>query len=145
MLFPPHTARLRRLGARIGRAGEDAARRHLENCGYDCLASNWRPPHGGGEIDLVALSRSGQLCLVEVKTRRIRPGQRLDEVAPLLAVDAGKRRHLFHCAHAYRQACGLRRVSVRFDVVEVWCRGLRPVAIRHWPAAFAEEERPARQ
>lgn len=140
MLFPPQTVRLRRLGARIGRAGEAAARRYLDNCGYDCLASNWRPPHGGGEVDLVALSRTGQLCFIEVKTRRIRPGQKLDEVAPLLAVDGGKRHHLLLCAKAYRQACGHLRVPARFDVIEVWSRGTRPVSLRHWPNAFAEEK-----
>ena len=50
----------------FGRAGEKAAREHLEHTGYRILASNYIA--GGGELDIVAL-RKGVLVFAEVKTR----------------------------------------------------------------------------
>ena len=142
MLFPPHIAYLRRLRLRIGKAGEKAARRYLENCGYDCLLCNWRPPHGGGEVDLITLERGGVLCFVEVKTRRLKRGQSPLEVAPRLAVDEAKRRHLSYCAEVYLRHSGHLRVPFRFDVIEVWSRGVHPVWLRHWPGAFSAKAFP---
>ena len=51
----------------LGVAGEQLARRHLEQQGYELIAANWRRPHG--ELDLIM--RDGDvLVFVEVKTRR---------------------------------------------------------------------------
>jgi putative endonuclease len=50
----------------LGTAGEQLARRHLEQRGYRFVAANWRRPYG--ELDLVM--RDGNvLVFVEVKTR----------------------------------------------------------------------------
>ena len=55
----------------LGTAGEQLARRHLEQRGYRFVAANWRRPYG--ELDLIM--RDGNvLVFVEVKTRR---GERL--------------------------------------------------------------------
>ena len=55
----------------LGAAGEQLARRHLEQRGYRFVATNWRRPYG--EFDLIM--RDGNvLVFVEVKTRR---GERL--------------------------------------------------------------------
>jgi putative endonuclease len=59
--------RYRRHG-NVGRRGEDLAHRYLRRKGYIVVARNWRPPQGGGEIDLIAWER-GVLVFVEVKTR----------------------------------------------------------------------------
>lgn len=52
--------------ATFGRAGEKAAREHLELAGYRILATNYIA--GGGELDIVALKK-GVLVFAEVKTR----------------------------------------------------------------------------
>jgi putative endonuclease len=50
----------------LGAAGEQLARRHLEQRGYRFVAANWRRPYG--ELDLIM--RDGNvLVFVEVKTR----------------------------------------------------------------------------
>ncbi|MCC2628128.1 MAG: hypothetical protein K0S14_1778 [Thermomicrobiales bacterium] len=50
----------------LGTAGEQLARRHLEQRGYRFVAANWRRPYG--ELDLIM--RDGDvLVFVEVKTR----------------------------------------------------------------------------
>ena len=51
----------------LGAAGEQLARRHLEQRGYQFVAANWRRPYG--ELDLIM--RDGDvLVFVEVKTRQ---------------------------------------------------------------------------
>jgi putative endonuclease len=40
--------------ADLGRRGEDLAHRYLRGQGYTVVARNWRPPQGGGELDLIA-------------------------------------------------------------------------------------------
>ena len=74
----------RRYGMARGQLGEDLAHRFLRRHGCTVVARNYRPRHGGGEIDLVAWD-GGTLAIVEVKTRAS------DEFgAPERAVDAGK-------------------------------------------------------
>jgi putative endonuclease len=51
----------------VGKAGEDAALRYLEQKGYRCVGRNWRCAYG--EIDLI-MTEQEQLVFVEVKTRR---------------------------------------------------------------------------
>ena len=55
---------------RIGRLGEQAAQRYLEERGYRVLAHNWRSPAPDqpGELDLVLRDRR-ELVVCEVKTR----------------------------------------------------------------------------
>lgn len=52
--------------ARLGRWGEDVARRHLVRSGLVVLDRNWRGP--SGEIDLV-LREGAEVVVCEVKTR----------------------------------------------------------------------------
>ncbi len=51
-----------------GQRGEDLAHRHLRRKGFTVVACHWRPPQGGGEIDIVAWEGDA-LVFVEVKTR----------------------------------------------------------------------------
>ena len=52
----------------LGQHGEDLAHRYLRRNGFTVVARNWRPPQGGGEIDIVA-GEGDWLVFVEVKTR----------------------------------------------------------------------------
>lgn len=51
----------------LGDAGEQLARRHLQDEGYAFIAANWSCP--SGELDLV-MSDGDVIVFVEVKTRR---------------------------------------------------------------------------
>jgi len=96
--------------AHAGRAGEDAAVRHLESLGYHILRRNLRGP--GGEIDVVA-READTLVFVEVKAR----GSRRFGSA-LGAVDARKRARIRALAADFLQFLPP-RMKVRFDVVTV--------------------------
>src|SRR4029453_12296227 len=51
-----------------GRRAEDLAHRFLRRRGMGIVARNYRPPFGGGEIDLIGWDRD-RLAFVEVKSR----------------------------------------------------------------------------
>jgi putative endonuclease len=95
---------------RLGREGEDAAVRLLQDRGYAVIARNVRLP--GGEIDVIARDRD-VVVFVEVKAR---DSQAFGSA--LAAVDARKRRTLRAIAADWLQvaAPGAR---ARFDVVTV--------------------------
>jgi putative endonuclease len=96
--------------ATVGREGEDAAVRLLEESGYIVIARNVRLP--GGEIDVIARDRD-VIAFVEVKAR----GSRRFGSA-LSAVDARKRRTLRDLAADWLQIAAP-RARARFDVVTV--------------------------
>ncbi|MBO7741883.1 MAG: YraN family protein [Victivallales bacterium] len=137
--LPSVQVRLRRKAQRLGRRGEDAAVFFLEYAGYDILYRNWRPPHGHGEIDIIARSPDGVLCFVEVKSRRLRPG--FPEPRPLDAVDREKQRQICRSAAAYLRSVGRLVFKLRFDVIEVWAKGAFPCRVRHWSGAFGKSTR----
>jgi putative endonuclease len=77
----------------LGAAGEQLARRHLEQRGYRFVAANWRRPYG--EFDLIM--RDGNvLVFVEVKTRR---GERL--VTAEESLTAAQARRLLRAAQFF--------------------------------------------
>ncbi len=80
----------------LGREGEQRAAEYLQARGFEIVDRNWRCPRG--EIDLVAV-RDRLIIIVEVKTRRTTSFGH-----PLEAVDARKRRRLWHLAHAWAAA-----------------------------------------
>ena len=96
-----------------GSRGEDMAHRLLRRGGYKVVARNYRPPAGGGEIDLIAWDGS-TLAFVEVKTR-------VSEAfgAPEAAVDEEKKRFLYRAARDYARRAGVEWQQTRFDVVSV--------------------------
>jgi putative endonuclease len=120
-----------------GMAAEQAAASLLERLGHQILARNLRLGHL--EVDVVSTDPSdGSLVLTEVKARR---GGRH---APELRVDHRKRLHLETAARMLLCRPGLRRRTVRFDVVAVTLDAAgRPESLRHVPRAFdAEGRRP---
>jgi len=110
-----HSARRKTLPVEAvnGRRGEDLAHRLLRRHGFTVVARNYRPPSGGGEIDLIAYEGE-TLCFVEVKTRAS------DWFAPpQVNVDRRKRRQIARASRAYRQMMGLVQEPYRYDVVTV--------------------------
>jgi putative endonuclease len=103
--------------ADTGKRGEDLAHRYLRGLGYLIVARNWRPPQGGGEIDLIACepSPSGDtLVFVEVKTRTS------DECSsPERDVDADKRLALCRAARDYVRRAQADPGRLRFDVIAI--------------------------
>jgi putative endonuclease len=109
-----------------GRHGEDMAHRYLRRKGFTVVARNWRPPQGGGEIDIVAWE-SGWLVFVEVKTRSSGEWS-----APERNVDWEKMEALRRAARDYMRRTNADESRVRFDVISVTGR-----AIQHFRDAFA--------
>ncbi|HOI32598.1 MAG: YraN family protein [Bacteroidales bacterium] len=94
----------------LGKLGEELARKHLREKGYQILEVNWH--HGRDEIDIIA--RDGEdLVIVEVKTRAT-----ADFGEPEFAVNRRKQRTLVRTAEAYIQEKDL-DVETRFDIVSV--------------------------
>jgi putative endonuclease len=108
---------------RVGRRGEDLAHRYLEQKGLTVVARNYRPPSGGGEIDLVARD-GGRLVFVEVKSRMS------DEFgAPERNVGEQKRAALVRAARDYARRANAPWETVRFDLISVLLS--EPPAIEH--------------
>lgn len=114
---------------RRGHLGEDAARRHLERSGLKFLTANFKSARG--EIDLVFRDDGNCLIFVEVKTRTAGGW-----VRPAGAVNARKRRLLSQTALDYLKRLSDRRVSIRFDIVEVLLRDGAVDEVRHLPNVF---------
>lgn len=104
-------ARKRRYHQQLGRAGENAACKLLENSGMEILARNWKCR--AGELDIVALDGEF-LVFVEVKTTRYRPG-----FTPSGNLSYHQRRRNYHAAKAYFRIHDITGHPGRFDLVEV--------------------------
>jgi putative endonuclease len=112
--------------ADTGRHGEDMAHRHLRARGFIVVARNWRPPQGGGEIDIVAWEGEW-LVFVEVKTRTS-----AEWSAPERDIDIEKIRALRRAARDYIRRTNADESRVRFDAISI--TGGR---IEHLREAFA--------
>ncbi|QFZ22753.1 YraN family protein [Saccharothrix syringae] len=95
----------------LGRRGEEAACRYLEQQGLSVLARNWRCP--GGELDIVATD-GRRLVVVEVKCR-----SGTSRGAPLEAVTEAKLARVRRSAQQWLTAHRVGGVEVRYDVVSV--------------------------
>ncbi|MES1261287.1 MAG: YraN family protein [Acidobacteriota bacterium] len=116
--------RFRRHG-NVGQRGEDLAHRYLRRSGFTVVARNWRPPQGGGELDLVAWER-GELVFIEVKSRA--SGERN---SPLRDIDEEKLRALRRAARDYVRRAGAESAAMRFDVISI-----EDNALEHFRNAF---------
>jgi len=113
---------------RLGRQGERAAARALENAGLVILDRRYRTARG--EIDLIAAD--GELVVfVEVKTRRGAGFGR-----PAEAVGSVKRQRLARVARHYLWHRRWSERPCRFDVVEVFVDRDGASSVRHLVDAF---------
>lgn len=99
--------------ADVGRRGEDLAHRYLRKTGFIVSARNWRPPQGGGELDLVAWE-GAELVFVEVKTRVSGEWNR-----PERDIDQDKMTALRRAARDYIRRAGAEQAETRFDVISI--------------------------
>lgn len=111
----------------LGRQGEDAAARYLQEQGMKILARNLRTPLG--EIDLVASHRR-ILAFIEVKTRR---GTLFG--SPAEAVGPRKQRQIVRAAKWYLNDNAHKDLQPRFDVIAIVVSG-NELQIEHIPGAF---------
>jgi len=108
----------------LGRRGEDIAAAHLDACGFEILARNWRCRQG--ELDIVALDGT-VLVVCEVKTRTSRRyGDPLECVTPV-KLDRLRRLAASWVAD-HRPA---RLTGIRVDVVGVVCAPGEPPSVAH--------------
>ena len=77
------------------------------------VARNYRPPSGGGEIDLIGWD-GNKLAIVEVKSRAT-----AEFGAPERAVGEEKERFLERAARDYARRADIDWSCVRFDIVSV--------------------------
>ncbi len=97
----------------FGRRGEDLAHRYLRRNGFTVVARNWRPPQGGGELDIVAWEGE-TLVFVEVKSRTSGEWS-----APERDIDAEKISALRRAARDYVRRSGADESRTRFDAVSI--------------------------
>ena len=95
-----------------GDRGEAFVAQYLRKKGYTLLASQWRCRFG--ELDLVARSKRGVICFVEVKLR-----SGTAHGLPREFVDQHKQERLRTAAAAYLSSHEL-DAPARFDVAEVY-------------------------
>ena len=113
---------------RTGDRGEAEVAKYLRRNGYTLFASQWRCRFG--ELDLVAKSRKGVICFVEVKLR--------SEGAiglPREFVDGKKKERLRRAALAYLSQHEL-DAPARFDVAEVYQQQDKGLRIEYLEGAF---------
>jgi len=109
-----------------GRHGEDLAHRHLRAHGFVVVARNWRPPQGGGEIDIIAWE-ADWLVFIEVKARASGTSS-----SPERDIDIEKIQTLRRAARDYVRRAGADESRVRFDAISITGR-----TVDHLRDAFA--------
>jgi len=114
-----------------GRAGEDAAARHLKRKGYRIIGRNVRIGRLG-EIDIIAQKR-GVLAIVEVKS--VVAGT---DISGFEHITAAKQRKLVELTQAYLQQERPSFKTVRLDAIEVVFAdaSLRRHSLTHLEDAF---------
>lgn len=129
MQYPPHELRgSRKLSTkRVGDLGEEIARKHLIQLGYEILESNYRNQHG--EIDLI-VQQENTLVFVEVKMRR---GTGYGD--PLESVTPRKQAQVRTIAEHYLYEREPHYKEMRFDVIGILKTSATP-EITHIEDAF---------
>jgi putative endonuclease len=115
----------------LGRKGENLAKTHLQNAGYEILDENWT--HGKLEVDLIAY-KDRTMIFAEVKTRT---GNFFGE--PEDFVDARKQRLLVEAADEYIYLMN-HQGEVRFDIIAILFDKKLNYTLNHiedafWPSA----------
>lgn len=119
----------------IGKRGEDAAAKYLEDAGYEIVCRNYRAGHL--ETDIIA-EDAERIIFCEVKARSEKSAGFL---RPAAAVNAKKSGNLIRCAEEYirqKRALGDDAKKPRIDVIEVVFSG-DDVKINHIKNAVIEK------
>ena len=111
-----------------GNRGEAEVARYLRKKGYILLASQWRCRFG--ELDLVAKSKKGVICFVEVKLRSTGAIG-----LPREFVDRRKQERLHSAAASYLSSQEI-DAPARFDVAEVYAEIDGTLRIEYLENAF---------
>ena len=111
-----------------GNRGEAEVARYLQKKGYTLMASQWRCRFG--ELDLVAKSKKGVICFVEVK---LRSGGAIG--LPREFVDQRKQQRLRIAAASYLSSHDI-DAPARFDVAEVYAENDGTLRIEYLENAF---------
>lgn len=111
-----------------GNRGEAEVARYLRKKGYTLMASQWRCRFG--ELDLVAKSKKGVICFVEVK---LRSGGAIG--LPREFVDQRKQQRLRTAAASYLSSHDI-DAPARFDVAEVYAENDGTLRIEYLENAF---------
>ena len=111
-----------------GNRGEAEVARYLRKKGYTLMASQWRCRFG--ELDLVAKSKKGVICFVEVK---LRSGGAIG--LPREFVDQRKQQRLRIAAASYLSSHDI-DAPARFDVAEVYAENDGTLRIEYLENAF---------
>ena len=111
----------------LGRRGENLAKTHLENAGYEILDENWT--HGKAEVDLIAY-KDKVIIFAEVKTRT---GNGFGE--PEDFVDARKQKLLVSAADEYIYLME-HKGDVRFDIISILFDKQANYTLKHIEDAF---------
>ena len=116
---------------RSGAKAERKAARFLMLHGYRILERNFRFQHK--EIDLIA-KKGETIAFIEVKARRN------TEIAPMLSVNAAKRRNVISASGLWCAQHGIHKAYLRYDIMEVDLSKRLPFSgVRHIENAFAPD------
>lgn len=99
---------------KIGKEGEDIAKKYLKQKGYTIIEQNFRCKQG--EIDIIALDKQ-EIVFVEVKTRtNTRYGLASE------AVNSQKKKHILGAIKYYIHKRNLENKFIRIDVIEIYMK-----------------------
>lgn len=111
----------------LGRKGEELAKQHLENAGYEILDENWR--FGKAEVDLIAYQNK-TIIFVEVKTRT---GNAFGE--PEDFVDSAKQALMISAADEFIELMDFKG-EARFDIIAILFNSQGNYRLNHIQDAF---------
>lgn len=112
----------------LGRSGEKAALRYLEEKKYKIISKNFRMYRG--EIDIIAYDER-TLVFVEVKTRKS-----TDFGLPEESVTGAKQEQIKKIAQCFLSKNNLHETECRFDVISLVYDESKGYSIRHIKNAF---------
>ena len=98
----------------VGKWGERYALDILDREGYILIETDWRPPRGHRDLDIIAYTPDRRVIVfIEVKTR-----SRRQAMLPEDAVDRKKILNLQHAANQYIKMFNIKE-EIRFDIISI--------------------------
>ena len=98
----------------VGKWGERYALDVLDREGYILVETDWRPPCGRRDLDIIAYTPDRRVMVfIEVKTR-----SRKHDIQPEDAVDRKKILNLQHAANQYIKMFNIKE-EIRFDIISI--------------------------